>query len=459
MFVFQKKKKIFFSRAFTLIEVLLVIFIASIVVVTFLNVFTQGSRLLLESKKSLVATSLANEYMEMIRNLSYESVGVSGGIPSGPLQATEIKEKNGTPYNIYTDVRYKDDPYDGVLGGSPNDFVNTDYKLVTIRVSWGSESSQQEVRLSSIFVPPGIETNLGAGTLAINIIDSFGMGVPFVNITLKNDSEGISFSTLTDELGNIIIPGAPESQQSYEIIANKLSYETISTYPPYPLSLFTPIDEHSSVLEGELTNKVMVMNSLTQLNILIKDFAGKSLSNIPMQLVGGRVLGTLPTLEEVYKYDDSLITNVEGKISLEGMSPGTYSISFPEEIENEYTFISMSPKLDQEEKKFFLEPGNSSEVILLLSPRNEVMFSVKVRDDVDEEFLSGVKIRLQNISLGYDREVFTNEEGVALFYEEGNPLELGLYDMHISLDGYVPKTQQIQIENGFRQEEIRLISQ
>ena len=81
------------------------------------------------------------------------------------------------------------------------------------------------------------------------------------------------------------------------------------------------------------------------------------------------------------------------------------------------------------------------------------------QDDVDEEFLSGVKIRLQNILLGYDREVFTNEEGVALFYEEGNPLELGLYDMHISLDGYVPKTQQIQIENGFRQEEIRLISQ
>ncbi|NCU42614.1 MAG: prepilin-type N-terminal cleavage/methylation domain-containing protein, partial [Candidatus Moranbacteria bacterium] len=281
MFVFQKKKKNFFSKAFTLIEVLLVIFIASIVVVTFLNVFTQGSRLLLESKKSLVATSLANEYMEIIRNLSYENVGVSGGIPSGPLQATEIKEKNGTSYNIYTDVRYKDDPYDGVLGGSPNDFVNTDYKLVTIRVFWGSGSSQQEIRLSSIFVPPGIETNLGAGTLAINIIDSFGMGVPFVNITLKNDSEGISFSTLTDELGNVLIPGAPESQQSYEIMANKLSYEIISTYPPYPLSLFTPIDEHSSVLEGELTNKVMVMNSLTQLNILIKDFAGKPLSDIP----------------------------------------------------------------------------------------------------------------------------------------------------------------------------------
>ncbi len=458
MFTFENKKKKFLSKAFTLIEVLLVIFIASIIVVTFLNVFSQGSRLLLESKKSLIATSFANEYMEMMRNLSYDSVGVSGGIPSGSLEAIEVKEKNGTQYTIYTDIRYKDDPYDGVVGGSPNDLINTDYKLVTIRVSWGNESPQQEVRLSSIFVPPGIETSVGAGTLAINIIDAFGDGVPFANITLKNDSEGILFSTMTDDVGNILIPGAPEAEQSYEIIVNKLSYETVETYPPYPLSAFTPIDEHSSVLEGELTNKVIVMNPLAGLTVFIKDFIGNPLSNIPIQLVGGRILGTLPSTEEVYTYDNSSVADTEGEISLEGMSPGTYSLFFPEETENEYEFISMNPRLDQEEKKFFLEPGTSSEVTIILSPRNETVFSILVKDDADEEFLSGASVRLQNVS-GYDKEILTNEDGTALFYEEGVLLESGLYDMSISLDGYVTQNQQIQIEGGFQQEEVRLISQ
>lgn len=458
MFIFQNQKKKFFCRGFTLIEVLLVIFIASIVVVTFLNVFSQGSRLLLESKKSLVATSLANEYMEMIRNLSYDAVGISGGIPSGPLEAIETKEKNGTLYTIYTDVRYKDDPYDGILGGSPNDFVNTDYKLVTIRVAWGGEGFQQDVRLSSIFVPPGIETNLGAGTLAINIIDAFGMGVPFASIAIRNDSEGILFSTVTDELGNVFLPGAPESQQSYEIVASKLSYETVSTYPPYPLSAFTPIDEHSSVLEGELTNKVMVMNPLTHLDVFIKDFVGNPLSNIQIQLIGGRLLGTLPTLDEVHTYDNSLVTDTEGKISLGGMSPGTYSLFFPEEIENEFEFISMNPTLDQEEKKFFLEPGVSSEVNIVLSPRNKTIFSVLVRESVGEELLLGTKVRLQNLS-GYDKEILTNEQGIALFYEEDVPLEIGLYEMSVSLDGYNTQTQQVQIDEGFQQEEINLIAQ
>ncbi|NCU41590.1 MAG: hypothetical protein EOM19_02590 [Candidatus Moranbacteria bacterium] len=458
MFIFQNKKKKNFCKAFTLIEVLLVIFIASTVVATFLNVFSQGSRLLLESKKSLVATSLANEYMEMIRNLSYDAVGISGGIPSGPLQAIETKEKNGTQYTIYTDVRYKDDPYDGILGGSPNDFVNTDYKLVTIRISWGSEGSQQDVRLSSIFVPPGMETSLGAGTLAINIIDAFGMGVPFVSITIKNDSEGILFSTVTDELGNIFLPGAPEAQQSYEIVASKLSYETVSTYPPYPLSAFTPIDEHSSVLEGELTNKVIVMNPLAHLDIFFKDFVGNPLSNMQIQLIGGRLLGTLPTLDDLYAYDNSFVTDTEGRISLDGMSPGTYSLFFSEEVENEFEFISMKPTLDQEERKFFLEPGTSSEVNVIFSPRNKTMLSVLVKESVGEEPLSGTRVRLQNLS-GYDKEILTNEQGIALFYEETVPLEIGLYDMSIALDGYGTQTQQVQIDEGFQQEEISLISQ
>ena len=53
-------------------------------------------------------------------------------IELGVLEHTKNITRNGVVFNLVTTVRNIDDPYDGVVGGSPNDTAPADYKLVEI---------------------------------------------------------------------------------------------------------------------------------------------------------------------------------------------------------------------------------------------------------------------------------------------------------------------------------------
>jgi len=76
--------------AFTLIEALVVLFVFSLITLTFYSVFTLGGAYIIESKNRLRAVSLANEKMEIIRNLEYDDIGVVGGIPDGASKKRKL---------------------------------------------------------------------------------------------------------------------------------------------------------------------------------------------------------------------------------------------------------------------------------------------------------------------------------------------------------------------------------
>jgi hypothetical protein len=59
------------------------------------------------------AQLLVNEKLETLRNLPFANVGTTGGIPSGPLPATEYVDRNGLRYTVTTTVIYVDDSFDG----------------------------------------------------------------------------------------------------------------------------------------------------------------------------------------------------------------------------------------------------------------------------------------------------------------------------------------------------------
>jgi hypothetical protein len=76
--------------------------------------------------------ALANEQLEVARNLPYSDVGIVAGWPIGkiPYQKTEIR--HGANFVVTTTVRNIDDPFDGTIGGTPNDPSPADYKLVDL---------------------------------------------------------------------------------------------------------------------------------------------------------------------------------------------------------------------------------------------------------------------------------------------------------------------------------------
>ena len=146
MIKINKKNK----AGFTLIEALVLLFIFSLITITFYQVISVGTRYIIFSKNRLGAIALANEKMEIVRNMKYEDVGIVGGAScSGNIPQDEDVIRNEKSYHVYTLATYEDDPYDGTLGGSPNDIAYKDYKNVKIKVSWNNGGSTTTKSLSA----------------------------------------------------------------------------------------------------------------------------------------------------------------------------------------------------------------------------------------------------------------------------------------------------------------------
>jgi hypothetical protein len=108
----------------------------SLMIIVFLGIFGSYQLLLKtinQNQIKVIATAVANQQIEMIKNLSYESVGLKGGFPDGTLEASTTTVRNSIKFTIERRVDYVVDPADGI--SSPDDSCPNDYKKVEIKVS------------------------------------------------------------------------------------------------------------------------------------------------------------------------------------------------------------------------------------------------------------------------------------------------------------------------------------
>ncbi len=342
-----KKYKKFFKvsqkPAFTLIEALVFLFIFTVVTSTFYSVFAVNSRYTINVRDRQSSAVIANEKMEIIRNLKYSDIGTIGGIPAGNIAASENVAIGGKTYAVRTFIKYQDDSFDGVY---PADTIPNDYKIVKVTVSWaGVNDSASNVELISRFVPPGMELASGDGVLAINIINSEGAGVSQAKVHIVNDdvSPDVDLTANTDDSGNLIFPGAEESILGYKLTVSKDDYETVETVNPDDVE-YDPIDSHASVVSGSVNAKTIVLNKTSDIEFKSMDYLGVAMPNVSFHLKGGRVLGTdfsVPPLN-VYDNDHDYSTELSGEKKLDDKSPGQYIISDVGAVSG-YTLISVEP--------------------------------------------------------------------------------------------------------------------
>jgi len=88
-----------------------------------------------EAQIKVLATALANEELEIARNLPYNDVGIINGIPSGKLIRTKSVTRDGHLFEVTLTVRNIDDPFDGTIGGNPNDLSPADSKVVQVDIT------------------------------------------------------------------------------------------------------------------------------------------------------------------------------------------------------------------------------------------------------------------------------------------------------------------------------------
>jgi len=249
-----------------LIEALVLMFIFSIITVTFYSVFSLGMRYIIESKNRLGALALANEKMEIVRNLNYDQIGTTGGVPDGDIPEAENLTVNTRTYQVKTLVKLVDDPLDDV---APDDEAPNDYKSVKITVSWeGGASQNSQVVLISNFSPPSLETSSGKGILSVNIVDSTGAPVSQATVHMINNSltPAIDTTQATNNNGNIMFLEMLPAISSYELTVSKDGYEIISTVDPNSV-FYTPVDSNASVVEGFINSKSIVIDKVSDLKI------------------------------------------------------------------------------------------------------------------------------------------------------------------------------------------------
>lgn len=208
------------------------------------------------------AIALANERLEFIRSLPYNSVGTTGGIPAGNLAQEEMVHLNDVDYTRRTFVSWEDDPADG-SGGADTNGIRTDYKAAKVTVSWTVRDGTHTITLITRLSPPGIETSVPGGTLSFNIVNANLAPVSSAQIRIQRSgvTPAIDMTTYTDDAGSAVVLGVPAGS-GYRITVTKSGYSTAQTYSSTATNT-NPIPAHLGVALNQTTAATFAIDILS----------------------------------------------------------------------------------------------------------------------------------------------------------------------------------------------------
>jgi hypothetical protein len=380
-----------------------------------------------------MAIALANEKMEVVRNLAFDDISLTTGDSAGNLQQNEDVVRSGRTFRVFTQIKNEDDPFDGTVGGSPDDsLAPIDYKFVKITIFWDGE--QHSLFLSSRFVPAGIEQpSPDRGVLVINVTSDKKEGaiVPQSTVRIQNSDTGFDETHSTDNLGRLMLVGLKKSdEKKYQITVTKNGYETVATMPPYPDSPYNPVHENARIIAQALNQVDIYQNELANFSIETVDYLGNTVPDINYYFNGGRKIGTDVVNQSsfIYTMDSYDQTGSDGKKDYGSVNPGQYVFTL-DEANREIIGADFSLPL-------YLSPGSNTTLTVKTSPTNTTSLLVKVEKNTDNTPIAGAHAHLTNGS-GYDTEIITDNNGMAFFPNVDNPpFNSGLYNLSVSAAGF-----------------------
>ncbi|KKQ67557.1 MAG: hypothetical protein UT22_C0019G0006 [Parcubacteria group bacterium GW2011_GWC2_39_11] len=264
--MYEKNRK---ENGMALMDALVGVFLVLIIFLGIFGAYLLGLKVVSQSRSRTDATSIANEKIEAIRNMSYSAVGVIGGYPSGGISQEENVARNGVNFTVTTRIDYINDSFDGVEGDScPND-----YKKADVRVSWSNQFSG-DVDLMTDISPNGISQECAdvGGTMSVAVFDASGISITGANVDVEDVVSGLEKSCITDSGTCLFV--LPEAVGAYKIFVSKDNYSAERTYEKNELVgsvvLANPGKPHATIFEGQVTSisfsidKLSGMSSDTQ---------------------------------------------------------------------------------------------------------------------------------------------------------------------------------------------------
>lgn len=360
-----------FSRGFTLVEVVVG---ASIFLVVSLGVY-EGyvgiMKLVHTSKLRTLAMLAANEQIELIRNLSYGNVGIVEGIPSGVIPRETHVEKGGVTFLFRTTIRNIDDPFDGTIGGSPNDLSPADYKQVAVSVGCPLCVGFATTTVTTTVSPKNLESTGSNGALFISVFDANGMPVVGANIHVEN--QNVSPAIVIDEVSNndgiLQLVDVPPSSFSYQVIISKTGYSTARTYAIDDPNNPNPSQVHATVATGQLTQISFAIDEVSTLTVETVKENCEPVASTDFTLHGSKTVGTDPT---TYKYNQSHTTGSDGKTTINSLEWDTYTPSITDSALDFGGSLPITP--------FELNPGADLNLRLVVASKESNTLLVTVKD-------------------------------------------------------------------------------
>lgn len=379
------------NKGFTFLEALISI---SVFVLVSASVF-QAYSLLIEtariSRLRLSATLVANEEMEIARNLPYESIGTVGGIPNGVLLQSKVVEKDGSKFNVTTSVRNVDDPFDGTIGGEPNDSSPADYKLVDVSVLCVGCDESKKIKIVTNIAPKGLETTSNNGALFINVFDALGNPVSGANVSISNNivSPTININETTDNNGSLQLVDVPPSNQDYSISVSKSGYSSDMTYDPNSPVNPNPTKPHATVAERQVTQISFSIDRSSTLNVSSKSETCTTTPNLSFNLIGAKIIGSDPV---IYKYEQTHTTNSSGQKNISEIEWDTYTISITEDLGGSHFLVGTLPITP-----ISLLPNSEQNIMIITKPKSPNALLVSVKDFSTKLPITGALVSLSSV--------------------------------------------------------------
>lgn len=358
-------------KGFTLVETLVGVFLFALIAMAAYGGFVRVLQGLTLIKVKTAATDLANEQFEIVRNLPYDTVGTIGGVVSGPVPQSQVLTRDGFPFTVDVDVRSIDDPFDGTIGGNPNDTSPADYKLIEVRVSCSSCRNFSPIVYSGRVGPKNLEAVSTNGSLFVHVINANGQPVSGATVEVRNTLlvPNIDYTSTTDVGGTLELVSIPPSNEGYQIFVSKNGYTSAQTYTRGVNGNTNPTKPNATVVSQQLTEITLQIDLVSTLNLSTVNQVCTPIGNISYHLVGTKQIGNNPV---IYKVDLTASTNGGGDSNQANLDWDNYGLTINS---NTYTIAGVIPQLSVQ-----LSPGATQAITLVLASKNPRNLLVTVKD-------------------------------------------------------------------------------
>jgi len=384
------------QKGFTLVETLVGAAVFLIISLSVYLTYAKTIDVVRIARLKTVAAALANEQFEIMRNLSFEDVGVVGGLPSGKIPRTQTLTRDGKQFTVISTIRNIDDPFDGTIGGTPNDLSPADYRLAEVEISCALCRNFQPIRFTTWIAPRALETASANGALFVRAFDAGGQPVSGANVHIENNQAFPPFSIddTTNNEGVLQVVDAPPGAEAYEIGVSKSGYSSDMTYQSGAVGNPNPAKPHATVATQELTQISFSIDQTSIIDVSSVLDTCDAIPSIDFSLQGSKLIGTNPN---ILKYNAVHVTDDSGIKTISDLEWDTYILSFIDAGYDLAGTIPLSPLV--------LNPNSNQDFKLIVSPKDPRSIMVTVRDASTQLPLSEVSVELWKE--GYDNTLIT----------------------------------------------------